>query len=1079
MFRRYLNQLALAGLTTGCALSLPAAAVELTQAARAAAPAATVRVTRQVEKTSTFALPGGTPGPAATRHDQGAMAPTDAIDSMTLVLKRDDDREKAFRSYLSSLNNPGSGNFHQWLTADQLGERFGPAPQDVQAVKQWLASQGLTVSYVSRDRMRIEFSGSAAAVTKAFATDLHRYDLDGNRRFANRTPAHVPAALSTVVASVSLHNIFPTAQHTPFTRTQFDRKQGKWIAPATAKANFTVPPGTSNPNTTYDMVPADFNQVYNVNPLWKRSQPVRGEGQTVVVLERTNVLPDDVQHFRDAFLPSDAKGTFSILHPLAGGEACADPGLNGDEGEAALDAEWAGAAAPDADIVLASCADSGASFGPFIAASRLLDGGPNGELPAPVWSLSYGACEAQDPSDASLADILFSSAAAEGVTVFVSSGDGGSTQCDQGALFWSTSGASVNGLASSPSVVAVGGTDFNDLGKQSTYWTAKNMPYYQSAVSYIPEMAWNNSCASEHLYTLLGYEDGVTACNDGSGRGGDFLQVGGAGGGPSTVFQQPVEQVGIHGSTNHTSRTIPDVSLFSANGIFGHALVFCMSDSANGGTACDFRDPDAVFANSAGGTSFAAPAMAGVQALINQANDTRHGNMLPALYGIAARQFGTVGSPNTKMLNACNASNGNTASPECVFYNVTEGDIVQPCGAGSVNCDSGKNLANVVGIVEGGDPTTGTLVPAWRTNVGYSLATGLGSINAANLSDAVADWSAPARRGYQAPMDLFSLKNLFTNDGYSDFAYVDPDKGLLHSVAMKGAVSLYDQTQALDAGLTVVASGDFIPGLDALSLKSNELLLIGTDNRLHVWVSAADGEYFTFTVADAIPSSWKLLGAGVHDDSGVQKLVWFDTEKDQIVWWALDLDPKTQNDIIVTGKSWPKNGVAGAQPTLADVDGDGYTDIVWTFVNGTSVTLWRGDRRDGFVSLRLPDRPANTRLFGVGDIDGDGTTDLIWTNTATGGITWWNMNGLTVTGRHDHAVPAGYTLLSVADYDGDGRADLLWRDANNRIVQWQSTGGDFASFRVADAYGTALTLGVKAIVPANRFQGSHRLPTAL
>jgi hypothetical protein len=1078
MFRRYHTWLALASLTAGCALSLPAAAADLQQATRSLQPQAAVRITKAVENTSTFALPGTTPREALTRLDAGAVPGSESVDNITLVLKRDDDRDKAFHAYLSSLNNPASPDFHHWLTAAELGDRFGPAPQDVKTIEQWLHSQGLTVSYVSRDRMRITFSGPAAAVSKAFGTQLHHYKVDGEQHFANSTATKIPASLAPVIQAVSLHNFFPKPQHTAISRSTFDRKRGKWSTADAAKPAFTVPPGTTDPNTTYDMVPADFNQVYNVKPLWERRDAVRGSGQTVVVLERTNVLPDDIARFRNAFLPADAKGSFSILHPLSGGVACTDPGLNGDEGEAALDAEWAGAAAPDANVVLASCADNGATFGAFLAASFILDGGPNGELPPPVMSLSYGSCESADPSGAFFADALWSSAAAEGVTVFVSTGDGGSTQCDQGALFWSTSGAAVNGLASSPSAVAVGGTDFNDRGQLSTYWTDTNLPYYQSAISYIPEMTWNNSCASSHLYTLLGYKDGVTACNDDVGRGQDFLQIGGGGGGPSNQHGQPLEQIGISGSTNHTSRTLPDVSLFSANGIFGHALVFCMSDEANGGNACDFDNPDSVFANSAGGTSFAAPAMAGVQTLINQAAGDRSGNVLPAFYGIAARQFGTVGSPNTKTLTACNATNGVTIGPECVFNNVTEGDIVQPCGAGSPNCDIGHKLNNIVGIVEGGDPTTNALVPAWKTNVGYSMATGLGSINASNLADAVVNWGAPAKRGYAASSDFLSLNNLFTNDGDSDFAYVDPSEGMLHSVAMKGAVELYDVSQAIDPSLTLVTSGDLIPGLNALSLKSGELILQGSDRRLNVWVSTGTGGYYTFVVSHSVPATWKLLGVGVHDASGRQKLVWFDTATSQIFWWALDLDPTTQNDIIVTGISQPIAGVPGATPTIADANGDGYTDFVWTSADKTAVSLWIDNQQGGFVTHALPDRPAGATLYGVGDVDGNGSTDLIWTDTANAQLSWWTLDGFRVIAQRSRAIPAGYTLQGIADYDGDGVADLLWRNTNNRVVEWQGTGSGFTSSKVADAWGTPLVLGVQANVLGNRFQGGRRVTPA-
>ncbi|SEO35628.1 Repeat domain-containing protein [Luteibacter sp. UNC138MFCol5.1] len=1079
MSRRYHTWLALAGLTTGCALSLPSAATDLQQATRSLQPKAVARVTGRVESVSTFALPGTAPTSALAKHDAGAIAPAQTIDNLTLLLKRDDDTEKAFRTFLAAQKNPASPEFHHWLTAKELGERFGPAPQDVESVQQWLRSQGLTIARVSSDRMRIEFSGPAASVSKAFGTELRHYDVDGQRHFAANSATRVPAALSTVVQGVTLHDFFPTAQHTKVGTSTFDAKAGKWSGAQTESPSFTVPPGTANPHVSYNLVPADFAQVYNVKPLWERSQPLRGAGQTIAVLGRSDVQPQDVASFRKAFLPPDAQGRFSILHPTWRGEACKAPGLAGDEAEAALDVQWAGAAAPDADIVLATCADEGATFGAFQAASRLLEPGPYGELPPPVWNLSYGSCESADPSNAFLADVLWSSAAAEGVTVFVASGDAGSTACDQGALFWSTSGAAVNGLASSPSAVAVGGTDFDDLGQQSRYWTSSNLPYYQSAIGYIPEMTWNNTCASSHLYTLLGYEDGVTACNDEYGPGASYTLVAGAGGGASITHGQPVAQIGIAGSTNHASRTLPDVSLFAGNGLYGHALVFCMSDAANGGTGCNFGKPNAVFANSAGGTSFAAPAMAGVQALINQASGGRNGNMLPALYGVAARQYGTVGSPNADVLRACNSSSGATIGAECVFNNVTEGDIVQPCGAGSPNCDTGRKLNNVVGIVRAGDPTTNTLVPAWQANVGYSMATGLGTINAANLVDAVVDWNAPARRAYTAPADYLALNQLFTGDGYSDFAYVDPTRHVLHSVAMKGAVSLFDEGQTLSADLDIVTYGDVVPGLNALSLHSGELLLVGSDNRLHVWVSAATGGYFTFTVADPIPDNYRLLGVGVHDPSGVQKLIWYDTKTSRIAWWALDLDPATQNDIIVVGKSWPVDGIAGATPTLADVNGDGYTDLVWTATNRTGVALWISNQHGGFSKRALGDRAAGDTLYGVGDIDGNGTTDLIWTNATSGQLSWWTMDGFRIAGRGSEAIPAGLSIAGIGDYDGDGRADILWRDAEDRIVQWQRTKTGFASFRVADAYGEPLVIGKDATIPANRFQGGRRVTPAL
>lgn len=1021
---------------------------------------------------------------ALAKYDTGVLVPTRQIADMSLLLKRSDDKQAQFQGYLSDLTNPHSRYFHHWLTAQQVGTMFGPAQADINKVTQWLTAQGFTVKTVSPDGMIVRFAGTAASVESAFHTTLHGFKVNGEEHFGNLTAQQIPAALTPVVRGVaSLSNFFPRPQHVDVGVVARNRQSGKWqtVASATApKGNgkaspdFTVPPGTVDTHTAYDLTPADFNQIYNVKPLW--ADGTRGAGQTIVLLERTNVNLADVAAFRQAFLPADATGTVSIVHPndSANDNSCQDPGIGPDEGEAALDVEWGGAAAPDANIVLASCADTGASFGPLLAANLYQQDGEHG-LPSqapPILSLSYGACELQDASDATYADILWSSLAAQGATTFVSSGDAGGAGCDQGALFAAHYGASVNGLASSPFAVAVGGTDFNDRGKLDQYWTATNQALDQSAISYIPEQTWNNSCASHTLYTLLGYPDGITACNDSVGRGQDFLQIGGGGGGSSFLHSKPEWQVGIYGSTNELNRTIPDVSLFAANGIFGHALVYCMSDASQHGTACDYSNPDNVFFNSAGGTSFAAPAMAGVQALINQAVGDRSGNILPAFYSIATKEFGTNGAPNTGMLGQCNSSNGTGVGSTCVFNDVTVGDIVQPCWAGSLGCYSGSGtLANQFGIIEGGNGNSQTLSPAWSTNAGYDMATGLGSVNVSNLVHAVVKYNQPLRRGnYVAPADFLSLDNYFTDDGYSDIALVDPVNGTFSSLAMKGNVVMYNHPLQIAKGYSIGAIGNLAPTFDLLGLKVDDLAWTGPDRQLYLWASTAVGGYFPMAAGSPYPAGWTLLGSAIADSSGNQQLFWFNAKTAQFGWWKTDLSLATGLPVVTIS---PVTTVAaGYNPSLADVDGDGYADIVWTSNADNSVYVWVNDHAGGFVKHRIADHAPGFVLFGAGDVDGDGKTDLIWTNPATHQMAWWNMNGFAVTAQQVRSVGAGYTMASIADYDGDGLADILWVGTAGDVYEWQSTGSGFQSFRVADAFGTPLVIPAGTQVQPNRLQGS-------
>ena len=103
-------------------------------------------------------------------------------------------------------------------------------------------------------------------------------------------------------------------------------------------------------------------------------------------------------------------------------------------------------------------------------------------------------------------------------------------------------------------------------------------------------------------------------------------------------------------------------------------------------------------------------------ALINQ-NNGRQGNANPVLYKIAA----TSGQ-------SCNSSTEPLSGSTCAFNDVTKGNNSVPCVGSSPNCSS-KTAATGV-LVSPASATT----PAWTTATGYDLATGLGSVNVANLN---------------------------------------------------------------------------------------------------------------------------------------------------------------------------------------------------------------------------------------------------------------------------------------------------------------------------------------------------------
>jgi len=682
---------------------------------RAGSPTAAPRIVDAVDETKLVTLAGHTHPLAAPKYDRGPVADSLPMEHMYLQLKRSPEQETALEQAIQELQDPHSSKYHQWLTAEELGKDYGPSQQDIDTVAAWLSSHGLQVNLVNKAGMIIDVSGTAAQVSDAVHTQFHTYVVNGKQHFANASDPQIPAALSPVVAGfVSLNDFMP--------KTTLRKPIQSFSFPCNG-----CPDGFDG-IPQFDEAPADLAVIYNVAPLYTAKKPITGKGQTVVVLEDTDINPADVATFRKAFGLASYAGTFTQIHP---GTGCADPGMNAAEGEAALDAEWAGGVAPDAAVELASCADTTTNFGAFIAAQNLLDL----STPPPIMSLSYLECEAGNgpgtaPDGNGYINNLWQQAASEGVSVFVAAGDNGAAGCDDFDLFpgWGVTGIAANGLASTPYDVATGGTDFLDTyeGTNSTYWSSSNNPAGLSAKSYVPEMPWNDSCGSDILFSYYGYTDGLTFCN--STLGSNFIDIVAGSGAPSFVYSKPYWQTNIVGMPNDGKRDLPDVSLFASNAFWNHAILFCMSDPAQGGFPCDYTNGTDTLNNSAGGTSFTAPQFASIQALINQKAGAPQGNPDPIFYNLARSEFGTSSDPNTTNLSQCNASQGNKVSSSCIFHDVTVGVTTVPC-YGPNGCYD-PSLPNGYGLLSTSDTT---LIQAYPTTTGWDFATGLGSVNVTNL----------------------------------------------------------------------------------------------------------------------------------------------------------------------------------------------------------------------------------------------------------------------------------------------------------------------------------------------------------
>ena len=668
------------------------------------------RVAQQIDEGSLITLAGNTrPEAKNAAYDRGPVADTFELDHMLLVLQRSPALERRMDRLIDSLNDRNSPNFHRWLTAQQFGERYGVAPEDIETLTNWLESHGFRVNQVYPSRMLIDFSGPAYAIRETFHTSIHQLDVNGEAHVANVSDPQIPAALAPVVKGIaSLNDFKPHPMNKPATDYSF--------AGCTPSASVPTEPGTC-----YAMTPVDNQTIYNLNPLYNAG--FSGQGQTIYLVEDTDTYgasgtngTGDWNTYRSTFGLSTnfPLGSYTLAHP----GSCTDPGTNGDDGEAAIDVEVATAIAPSAAIELISCPSTTFTFGGQIALQNLIN---QSSPTVGVVSVSYGECEVLNGAgNNALFNSTYQQAAAEGFSVFVSSGDEGPSSCSNefsvGSEYDVTS-LGVTGWGETPYNVTVGGTDFEDtyFSKEggaplSTYWSPTNGTYYGSALSYIPEIPWNDACASALISevatgSFIPYGASPAVCNNSTfDVSTSYLSTGAASGGASNCatgaastnqssylitqpdcqgYNKPSYQSGsslagglaVYGQPSDGVRDIPDVSMFAANGVWGHYEVVCWSDpkyTSDGSASCSGAPSSwAGF----GGTSVASPAMAAIQALVNQRTGEYWGNPNPIYYQIGQNQYGTAGG--TFNGSNCNSSAGNPGG--CAFNDVTQGDIDLAC----------------------------------------------------------------------------------------------------------------------------------------------------------------------------------------------------------------------------------------------------------------------------------------------------------------------------------------------------------------------------------------------------------------
>lgn len=553
----------------------------------------------------------------------GSLGGDTTLSSMALVLKPSADQEAALTDLLAQQQDPTSANYHQWLTPAEYGQRFGLADGDLAILQNWLTSNGFAVESVAPSRNRIVFSGTSSAVESAFRVSMQRYSRDGKTFFENSSAVQLPVSLAGVVSGVTGLSSYrlpaPQVKHAP-------------VSPqAVAASSLAATPDYTTSTGKHYLVPWDFRQIYGSNTLINSGYD--GTGIKIGVIGQSAVNTAQIAYFQQKTGQTVKQPTL-VLVPNTSASAT----VSGDEGESELDIEYAGGSAPGATVlfIYTGCANATTgncnNNGVFDAISYAITNNL-----APILTLSYGGCEAGDASYAlSTLEPLLRQANTQGQTISVSSGDAGAAECENSSTTKSaTAGLAVSYPASSPYVVAVGGTTLNT--DSSTYWSSSNNSFLGSAIGYMPEVAWNDTAA----YGAL------------SATGGGF----------SKIFAKPSWQAGT-GVPADGHRDVPDVS-FPAN-VSEHAYAMCGE-----GATCTSGSNGFTFGTDGGGvggTSVSAPNFAATVAILEQANGgSALGNLNPSLYALAA------------------GSSGST-----IFHDITSGSNIVPCTVGSVDCTTGS-----------------------------------------------------------------------------------------------------------------------------------------------------------------------------------------------------------------------------------------------------------------------------------------------------------------------------------------------------------------------------------------------------
>ena len=725
-----------------------------------------------VDELSLTTLQGNVSPAAEPRYDRGEAAGTTQLSEMRIVLVRSATQQHALDQFEQELQDKWSPNYHRWLTPDQFGKRYGPSDSDIAAIVAWLQSHGLTLESVSSGRTDIAFSGTVSQVEEALHTSIHSFERNGEQFYSNTTNPQIPSALAPVIRGIAhLNTLRPKPLHIRASSGRMNPETGRLEPLTGARANQAGPDFSLGGNLY--LVPGDAATIYDTpnstfNANYSSATKYDGTGVTIGIGGGDLIKIAAVQNYRSNFLGDKTAPTVTNVDGISSSMTAAEP---------YLDVEISAALAPGATIHYYAAQNLYASI------ERALT-----DNTVDIFSFSYGLCEKLiTTSGNSLINSYWEQAAAQGIAVTVGSGDSGSAGCDPfeasdgSETPQAMAGLAVNGFASSPYDIAVGGTDFDQLNQNFNGYvatTGTSKTFYRRALKYIPEATWNDSAqynndlAHNQPWGAVGLSPYPPNIIAGGGGASNCSTTKAPSGTCVSGYSKPAWQRGA-GVPADGVRDLPDVAMMAGNGFYSSTWLVC-DDSAD----CTVQ-PDGSFAfEGYGGTSAAAPAFAGILALVEQSSGSRLGQAARQIYDLY---------------------NGSYAS--AIFHDVTQGNNSVSCTQGSPDC--AKNTAGYY------------FETGYNAATGYDQAAGLGSVDAVQL---INDW-ATATAGATATVTVTPTPASIT---------VAQSLSVTVTVAGSGSMGVPTGTVTLTGGGYTSSAEKLSNGTYTFTIPSNSFS-VGTD----------------------------------------------------------------------------------------------------------------------------------------------------------------------------------------------------------------------------------------------------------